>query len=238
MTQENLFNRALPKWSQLFVTGKSVTVEQAKEIIFRTDSFLTETYEHAGGNCREFNEEYRRLAGLDRYRDSHQHGWALKKEVCKRIGFVETSYVTNDWASCCFIWGGHGWCSPQGGIHYVDNVGKWPSVCEVYEDWKVIAHAFPFLELTATLMDGEDVDRNTRPVVNIVVKEGGAELQEGDLNAHNSVAPRRRDWDGLPATFLNVREELALPNDWYEEFASRVRAVVDSISDADLAESV
>lgn len=49
---------SLPKWPQMIVTGKPVTIDQAKEIIFRTDSFLTSSDEFAGGNNREFNEWY------------------------------------------------------------------------------------------------------------------------------------------------------------------------------------
>ncbi len=53
-------NIALPKWPQMIVTGKPVTIHQAKDIILRTDSFLTDSYEHAGGNNQEFNDWYRK----------------------------------------------------------------------------------------------------------------------------------------------------------------------------------
>ncbi len=36
----NLLNRNLPKWPQMLVTGDSLTIEQAKEIIRRTDRFF------------------------------------------------------------------------------------------------------------------------------------------------------------------------------------------------------
>ena len=45
----------LPKWPQMIVTGKRVTVDQAKEIIFRTDSFLSDASDYSGGNARNFN---------------------------------------------------------------------------------------------------------------------------------------------------------------------------------------
>ena len=45
----------LPKWSQMIVTGKNVTVEQAKDIIFRTDYFLTDPSKYSAGNDDQFN---------------------------------------------------------------------------------------------------------------------------------------------------------------------------------------
>ncbi len=57
-------NVALPKWPQMRVSGKSVTVEQAKDIIFKTDLFLTSAGEWAGGNNHKFNTQYRHQAGL------------------------------------------------------------------------------------------------------------------------------------------------------------------------------
>jgi hypothetical protein len=53
-----LSSGSLPKWPQMIVTGKPVTVENAKDIIFRTDSFLTSSDEFSGGNNKEFNDWY------------------------------------------------------------------------------------------------------------------------------------------------------------------------------------
>ena len=44
ITKEEAFRRELPKWPQMLVVGKDITVEQAKEIIFATDSQLVNTY--------------------------------------------------------------------------------------------------------------------------------------------------------------------------------------------------
>lgn len=59
-----LLNLGLPKWPQMIVTGQSVTVDQAKNIILRTDSFLTDPYKWSGGNNHKFNTKYREMAGL------------------------------------------------------------------------------------------------------------------------------------------------------------------------------
>ena len=244
MTQEELINQALPKWPQMLVTGKSVTVEQAKEIIFRTDDFLFDTSEYSGGNNHAFNREYQRVAGLDRYTTSDQKElmknwkklWRFAELVRERAGFVGTQYVKNCWASCSFIWGAHGWCSPQGRIHFIDNVGKWPTIREVLDDWQAIAQAFPYLNLVATLMSGEGGDEGTTPIVNIVVKDGTATLEKGDVSAHRRDVPHARNFDDLGSVFSNSRKELGLPGDWYDEYAKRVSAITNSITDAEVAE--
>lgn len=246
MTQEHLLNKALPKWPQMLVTGESVTPEQAKEIIFRTDGFLTDTYDLAGGNRKEFTEWYQARAGLDRYvvRDwqdqskeakaKRKKNWPFGRMVRERAGYISTNYVTNDWASCCFVWGAHGWCSPEGRIHFVDNVGKWPSVADVLEDWTTLAREFPFLKLVATLMSGEGGEDDAQPVVNIVVQNGTAWLEEGELSVHRKDVPHRRNWDDLPALFNDPYKELGLPAEMSEEFADRVLAITSAISDSDV----
>ena len=67
---DDLLNLGLPKWPQMMVTGKHVTLEQAKEIIFRTDPFLVDTSKYSGGNAHEFNAWYRKEAGLDLFEGS------------------------------------------------------------------------------------------------------------------------------------------------------------------------
>lgn len=243
----------LPKWPQMLVTGEPVTVDQAKEIIFLTDSFLTDAYDHAGGNAREFNARYRKAAGLDRYslkrnedpnsdegRKRWRQHWVFRDLVRKRIGVLETLYVTNEWASCAFIFGPHGWCSPTGQIGFIDNVGKWPTVSEVLTDWQTIAKRFPFVKLTATLMDGEQgSDQPLTPRVNIVVADGVARLEAPDMAPHvGRDGATQRDYEQIGHLLGGPTElrELGLPLGWYDEFATRVRVVTDAITDADLGD--
>lgn len=248
-TTQQLLELGLPKWPQMLVTGRSVTVEQAKEIIFATDRFLTDPYPYSGGNAHDVTKWYRKTAGLDRFDDDNSPDfhtpegeiwWQRRMRwinlVDERLDHLPTEYVRNRWASCAFIWGPHGWCSPKGEIKYLDNVGKWPDICTVLEDWQRIAERFPYLDLTATLMSGEDGDEDAEPVVNIRVERGLAELQEPDITPHleNGVRPRR-NWDSMGSlTLLNSGRELGLPENWYREFAARVREVTDSITEVDI----
>lgn len=233
-----LANGNLPKWPQMLVTGKQVTVEQAKEIIFRTDNFLTDAHPYSGGNAREFNKHYRKIAGLDllqvektarvggqKYIDVD---WDKQHELQYLLQTLGTSYVTNNWASSSYIGGPHGWCSPDGVISYSDNVGKWPSIEDIIEDWSEIATAFPYLDLHVTLMSGEDCEDVTEPVINIRVVDGKAFAEAPDLSVHD--IPVKKDYLEFFARRLNdPTYSLGLPMDWYEEFAARVNVVVKTL---------
>ena len=227
----------------MLVTGKAVTVEQAKEIIFRTDEFLTDATTYGGGNARKFNVEYRRLAGLDLLqfertaRDGHTYtdiDWDKQYELQERLNIVETLHVKNSWTSCSYIGGPHGWCSPAGVISYSDNVGKWPSIEEIVEDWSTIAQAFPYLDLHVTLMSGESCEDDIEAVINIRVVDGSAFAEAPDESVHT--IPEKKDYMEVFEQRLSDRTHsysLGLPMDWYEEFAARVNVVVKSILSED-----
>lgn len=228
-TQEQLLALALPKWPQMLVTGKRVSQEQAKDIIFRTDSFLTDASQYGGGNNHAFNKWYRDEAGFGAIGDDYKRGWELMSAVRDQLGYVDTDYVRNDWASCSFVFGPHGWCSPLGEIFFVDNVGKWPEVKEIFSEWELIAKAFPYLELNVTLMSGESGEEDSQPVVNIAVSAGQAKLLEADMSVHGAKADLTRSWDNF--SIGSVSREIGLPTEWYEEFAGKVRAAVEAISE-------
>lgn len=216
----------LPKWPQMLVSGRPVTIPQAKEIIFRTDGFLTSFSSYAGGNDHAFNAAYRQMAGMEGL--DGPGGWALQEKVREHLGYIHTEYVYNAWASSSFIYGGAGWCHPDGTIKFRHNVGKWPSVETIEDEWKLLAQAFPYLDLTVTLMSGEEVEEEegTIPLVNIRVFGGGVELQEPDLAPHCAVLE-----EGPPDISLAflTRNENALPTNWITEFAARVRAAIEEV---------
>ena len=231
----------LPKWPQMLVSGKPVTVEQAKDIILRTDRFLTDADDYAGGNAREFNRYYREMAGLTQiqktkqYPEGHSYitaDWDLQDKVKDALGVIETEYVRNDWASCSFIGGPHGWCHPDGTIHFDDNVGKWPSIEEIFREWGDIAQEFPYLDLHVTLMSGESCDDYSRPVINIRVVNGEATLAEPDDTVHSYQKQTSEDkLEQFVETMRNfgTSREIGLPAKWYEEFAERVRTAVATV---------
>lgn len=179
-----LMNRGLPKWPQMIVTGTTLPVGQALEIIRRTDNFFS----WADGNNHKFIETAKKAIGYpvepkerdfpdrEAFRAELRSYWDKEKQWKDAWGVISTEYVENDWISCAFIGGPHGWCHPDGTIGYVNNVGKWPSVEEIYNEWGILAAAFPFIEVEVTLMDGEEYEENTKPVVSMLVRNGKVEL--------------------------------------------------------------
>lgn len=175
-----LLNRGLPKWPQMLVRGARVAPEQALEIIRRTDSFFSDGF---GGNDREWETLVRRIVGMPDEPDgmADWRAYADAREAWRaRWGCIDTEYVSNGWISNAFIFGPSGWCHPDGTISFTFNVGKWPSVESIYDDWKKLAEAFPFLTVAVTLMDGEHCDEGIRPVVSMRVDGGKVRLCEPD----------------------------------------------------------
>lgn len=251
-TEQDLLGLGLPKWPQHYVTGKPMTVEQAKEVIRRTDSFFVHGY---GGNNHEYDSWVRKTLGMapshwdrphrpfppddapqavkDADMTARQAEWAeddrLRGLFAKRWHPLQTAYVHNSWISCSFIGGPHGWCHPDGSIGFVDNVGKWPSVESIFNDWKMLAEAFPFIDVSATLYDGESCEDGTRPVVSMVVRDSKVMLVDPLVeNVHAMHAKAQRRADSLSdstSEFIrqmnNPRRELGLPDEWIHEWAAK-----------------
>lgn len=215
---------SLPKWPQMIVTGKNVTIDQAKDIIFRTDRFLTEFSEYSGGNNYTFNQQYRDKAGITNFLEKKFYQnfdrYIFEDKIKEELQIIDTEYVNNNWASSCYIYGPHGWCSPEGKIYYRDNVGKWPSVYEIEHDWQNIATAFPYLDLHVTFMNGEHCEDHIKPLINIRVINGTAFIEEPNLSVHNLNDFVERNF-GV--------SEIGLPKDWYDEFANKVNNAINKV---------
>ena len=88
-----------------------------------------------------------------------------------------------------YIGGPHGWCDWQGQIFTNSyNIGKWPSTQEVYEEWRCIATAFPFLSLKCQLFDGEtceEEERELKPIIQFNVSQGQVTLCEPEGLPYN-----------------------------------------------------
>ena len=195
MTKEELFNKGLPKWPALVVKGKPVTEDQAKEIIIRTDSFYfgcndraweaeinSMVYGDGAGNARNVND-------LDDYlRKKHnidEKNWTAyyeaKDSYSKKYGVLEDlNLLHNSRIASSWIGGPHGWCAWNGRIGCSNyNIGKWPLVEAVYNEWVIIAEAFPFLELKCQLMESEaGENEEPKPVVEYEIKNGKVKIYE------------------------------------------------------------
>ena len=153
----------LIKWPQCVVIGEKVTVEQAKDIIARTDIFFF-GFE---GNNHSLNKtlysilNYRKDFNFSDYEDKDVGRAEWQKYLDERDKFEEdnklisTEYFGNGWISNCYIGGVHGWCWPDGTIFDNQNIGKWPDWCEIYDDLSKIAESFPFLKMKVYLFNQE-----------------------------------------------------------------------------------
>ena len=231
MHNEELLNRGLPKWPQMIVTGKTVPKEAALEVIRRTDDFFGY---FQSGNDHDFIDKARRILGMP---NVHERGLGFEESAkrfeemgnwLKNWGVIKTEYVFNSWISCSWVGGPHGWMHPDGEIGYCNNVGKWPSCEEIYEDWKRIAEAFPLLELEITLMSGEESEADTEPVISFLVRNGNVEIVDpAKRNLHAEfwrTMPERTDFMLNLAGILNgYRKENAIPLEQIQKWADEYR---------------
>lgn len=217
--RQALSDVTLIKWPQMIVTGASVTREQAKEIIIRTDPFFSDVALYAGGNDQEFTIRYQQQSGvLAAVSCSDQQiRERVQEAVDSVVKPIPLDYLDNDWASSGFIYGPHGWCQPDGTIEYHDNVGKWPGAAELYDEWQAIAQAFPYLSLFVSFMDAESCDPDASVVLQFVLHEGAVRVVKGE---HAPVARKIRVADDV--CFCS-RLEHGLPWSWVAETADAIR---------------
>ena len=228
-TKATLADIYLPRWSQMLVWGQSVEPSQAKDIILRTDQFLTTLSPYGGGNNRAWKGWARGVLGYDLIPDdSYALQSEVEKEVHRILGVVTTTYVTNRWASSSYIHGPHGWCHPDGAIWYSDNVGKEPSALEVWEDWMKLAEAFPYLDLTVTLMSGEYCEDDIYPVFSLRVRQGAVSLLEKPELPPEDYPMPRRNAESPWTTHLSRSSEQGLPNEWIYDFGGRIMPIVQA----------
>lgn len=213
----------LPKWPQMVVRGTPVTVEQAKEIIRRTDHSFTS---YLSGNDHDTNRAIAKKIGMpegafyDPITFRLNCDWSALEAFRIAWGAILTEYVTNDWVACTFVGGPHGWCHPDGTIFYRDNVGTHPSVDDLAGDWATILSEFPFLDLTATMMSGESCEEEAEPVCAITVREGRVVVGPPQNDFQR---PARRDAAEYARRVLAGRE-CAIPMAWIDEWAAQYRA--------------
>lgn len=199
----------LPKWPEAFVSGKSVTPEQAKEIIFHTDTNLQggpTNFLH--GNDKQFKDRVLQEFGWTEYLKLSESWWkadtaearaSMLPQNCeygdiwdiadawrKEMNIICTEYVSNTYLTSAYVGGPTGWVHPDGSISVRGhNYGKWPSVGAIVQDWKLLLNEFPYLDLVCTLFNGEYCDKHTVPLCTILVRNGDVLVTEPNLLEHS-----------------------------------------------------
>jgi hypothetical protein len=197
MKNKEFFAKGLPKWPAIVVVGDSVTKEQAAEILIRTNTYISSN-EHLFDNQAKalvyqlslddpsdfnaFDKTVRKHLGLGEKGDWEKI-YEYKREKEEKLGILDLGYLSNHRICSAWIGGPHGWCDWDGtiGCHNY-NIGKWPTVEEVYHEWCTIAKAFPFLELRCQLMNHEasceEMAEIPGPVVEFRVSKGRVRMVE------------------------------------------------------------
>lgn len=188
------YNIALPKWPGVLVVGKPVTEEQAAEILIRTDDFSF------CSNDKSFEEDLHfelfgvksswsmlsesiniMLKELPDEPESYQAPiyWekvnTYKSEKLEPLRLLDLNYMQNSRIISSWVGGPHGWCNWDGAIGCRNyNIGKYPSVEDILEDWKLIAKEFPFLDLKCQILSHEIgcEEGQQDPLIEFVVKKG------------------------------------------------------------------
>lgn len=183
MDNSTFFEIGLPKWPGLLVVGDKVTREQAMEILIRTDDL------EFSCNDNLFMRQLSKVVyGIDPDKSWHiadamqkqlglewQDAWNKINKTRSEYRIIENLYyLQNRMIVSAWVGGPHGWCDWEGNIYTAQyNIGKWPSVESVYNEWVDIASTFPFLKLTAQLLSREIGDEDPGvPVVQFNVANG------------------------------------------------------------------
>lgn len=233
----------LTKWPLLVVRGERVTEEQANEILIRTNSYWP-----AMTNDKAWLREIEQLTGIisedwvwegkagqDVELRMHRHNaQRISVEMFERsIQALNLNYLGNDRIASSWIMGPKGWCDWDGTIGCDNyNIGKWPDVESVAEDWEAIGKAFPFLRLRAQLFP-EEGEVET-PAVDFLLEDGKVHV---DLKPTESI--RSRNKEEMAKEF----EDTVLPALIHRAFGmergvdpDRLRAALDQVQ-AKFAES-
>lgn len=223
MTKDEAFNIGLPKWTQCVINGERITEAQALEIIRRTDGFFF-GYD---GNNHEFNKKAKEICrrpDLDDFENPNTGDFSSdykkyreeKENFEKKWGLISTNYISNDWISCCWVGGYHGWCHPDGTIGFCNNIGKYPDVKDVYEDLCILGKEFPFLNLTCTLTNGEEDFCDTSLVT--------MKLENGEVEFVDTIPFDQLEFNGITCDYRMRSEnyfDLSQIQKWADEVYGR-----------------
>lgn len=166
--------RDLTKWPRLLVAGDSVTVEQAEEIIIRTNEWYLCINDHS------FERAVYDAAGIDLVDELYSHPDVQSMREFKRCYQVlhPLHYLYNSRIASSWVGGPYGWVDWNGHIGCDNyNIGKWPSHESVLSEWETIAVAFPFLNLRVQLVPDEGAA--DMPAVEYRVHDGIVETIDG-----------------------------------------------------------
>ena len=185
--EKELYSISLPKWPEMRVEGNSISEDQAAEIILRTDhtsrsiclndkeweSVLIKTLK-----MPKIKDECYKLEDNEYQKEIKKYYKKLDKYLSKIRYIQDIEYIRTDRIGSSYVGGSHGFVDWDGTIGTCGHhIGKWPSIQNIHDEWKVIAREFPYLDLRCQLFSGESCEKDTSPIIEYVVKDGVAEVQ-------------------------------------------------------------
>jgi hypothetical protein len=169
----------LGKWSRMVIIGENVTRNQAAEIILRTCDIYLFT------NDSQWRDDLYDALGFLPLKDKRGFPDRDKIDTVREsLGILDINYLQNYQIASCWLGGPHGWCSWDGHIGCDGhNVGKWPSIRRIYDEWKLIAETWKFLKLRCQLWNSEYKEKSSdhetdsesdppAPVVEFIIENG------------------------------------------------------------------
>lgn len=176
--------KKLDKWPIISTIGRSITPEQATNLIIRTTDFsLLFT------NDRPWQERVEKLIYGNTVREiekieENEGNISYANSKIRRTGkekmlFLEgLQYLQNSEriASCSFC-ALHGFADWNGNFtgNYIGLPVKWPTTEELFYEWKMIAETFPYLDIQCTIFNWLETNNNIEkltPIVTYVICEG------------------------------------------------------------------
>jgi hypothetical protein len=231
--ESKLLNIDLPKWSRMVVVGDNISQEQAAEIIIRTTDLDFST------NDSVWRRQLHNELGLIPEKDSTNSWYFIdsnkSQEVRKSLGILNLEYLQNHQIASSYIGGPHGWCSWDGTIGCGDyNIGKYPSVKRVFEEWKLIASTWPFLKLRCQLWSDEEESnynndsdsysdniKESRPLIEYIIENGTVSL----------IKPKRKlNFNGISRSLVSVFLPHGERGCSFSQFQNAIQIVSKNIS--------
>lgn len=175
-------NITLPKWPGMIVEGDTVTPELAAEILIRTDSNLP--YFTYAGNDTQLGDELNAIFNVPTRAKLIDYDKLNKLK--DKLKVLPLYYLTNDRIVSSWVGGPHGWVNWNGTVGSRNyNIGKWPNVDSVLQEWQAIATAFPSLKLTCWLYSKETCELDNTTLVQFDIVSGTATAHLPDREPQN-----------------------------------------------------
>jgi hypothetical protein len=245
------FNKdmVIGKWSKMYVVGKQVTRKQAKDIISRTDKFIssvtlfpynTKRHEWINSVLGYTKIISRWDAASDEFQDyapiTWEHENAIdnsKERVYANLGLIELRFFQSLYYSENITSTYSNWIHLDGNIFYEGSIpGCYVTIHDLYVNLEKIAKAFPYLEMIIDVEeDVEDIDEESFPMhsmATLIVRNGKVFVYKISKNGETEYF-KDVHYEGIPAPQIEhsiISQEIL--NDLIIEIGTKFKPIMDN----------